>query len=693
MRRKHLIIWPLAALPLVSGLEALPAQTAPVAPTTNAPGTPAANGANPTDLNTPSVATPTVPTTNPAAPAGGIGAVTPLPLPEPPVLVTSLADARNLAGEQTTPLLLEDALVLALENSPLRVAALAGEAAARARIGTSRSAGGLQINLTGNASLSHNQLSGFGGSGSTVGTTNTGGSASNGVPETFPSTGTVGTTGNSGAGQAAVSRSALRDTGTTGTGTTGTGTTGGGTTPGGATGGNNGGNVGNFFGSNNGFFNNNESLNLGLTYPLYTGGRVKASVRQAQYAALAQAAQTLQTESDILLATTSTYLGVLRAGQLLDVTESNLAVARERRRIAGVRYAAGASARLDVLTADTTLADAIQRRLAAGDSLAQYKATLNSFIGREPETPLRVEPISTLIPRIPLMIGTSSPASAGATAPGAGTVPATGLGFATGTIGGGSGAVNDAVNSTRATTANPPTGATAVGGATRVDALGQMSSADLRALTDKSRASLATAEQQVNISQAGVDLAKAQRRPSLGLSLAGLINNPVTAIISRFGAVFGLNIAQNLFDSGRSKSQIAEAQALLAQSQQSLRNQRLNLYNQIEQALLQFDAAQKSVASTDTAVVAGQEAVRAAQLGYQAGVRTSVDVSDAQNSLLQAQTNAVNSRFDAAIAQVSLAAAVGVSTEAGQTAYLRALREEAQRTLATQVVDKKHRRR
>jgi outer membrane protein TolC len=211
-----------------------------------------------------------------------------------------------------------------------------------------------------------------------------------------------------------------------------------------------------------------------------------------------------------------------------------------------------------------------------------------------------------------------------------------------------------------------------------------MSSADLRALTDKSRASLEVARQQVNIQQAGVDLAKAQRKPSLGLSLSGLLRNPVSAIVSRFGVTLGLSLAQNLFDSGRNRSQIAEAQALLDQQQQNLRNQRINLFNQIEQSLLQYDSAQKSVASADLAVTSANEAVSAAQLGYQAGARTNLDVSDAQFNLLQAQTQAVNARFDAAIAQVLLAAAVGVATETGRAAYEQSLREEAQRVLTTQ---------
>jgi outer membrane protein len=104
----------------------------------------------------------------------------------------------------------------------------------------------------------------------------------------------------------------------------------------------------------------------------------------------------------------------------------------------------------------------------------------------------------------------------------------------------------------------------------------------------------------------------------------------------------------------------------------------LQVANQIEQALLTLDTAQKREISADTGVVSAAEAVRATQVGYQAGARTALEVTDAQAALLAAQTDAVNARFDVATAQSRLAAAVGVLTGEGQTAYQRALAEEEQ---------------
>jgi outer membrane protein TolC len=414
-------------------------------------------------------------------------------------------------------------------------------------------------------------------------------------------------------------------------------------------------------------FDSSQSVQTTADIPIYTGGRVKAGRRVAEAGARFQAAQTLQVEQDLVLSTIEAYLGVLRTGQLLEVAESNLAVSRERRRVEQVRYEAGASARLDVLRADTTLAEAQQQRIAASNNLAQAKAALNTLMGRVPEAPLRTETITTLTPRVPLPPEIAVTAATGTTTPGV-TAP---------------GVTAPGVTAPGATVPGATVPGATVPGATVPGATvpAPDSSAVLRDIAERSRPAIAAGQAQVEAGEAGVDVAKAQRKPSLGLSLTGLLRNPV-GFAGRFALGIGLNVAQTLFDSGRARSQIDEARALAEQSRQNLGNQRLNVANQIEQALLSLDSAQKRLASADVAVVAAAEALRASQLGYEAGARTRLEVSDAQVALLTAQTEAVNARFQVAQSQADLSAAVGVLTTEGQAAYERALTDEAKRAEA-----------
>ena len=136
----------------------------------------------------------------------------------------------------------------------------------------------------------------------------------------------------------------------------------------------------------------------------------------------------------------------------------------------------------------------------------------------------------------------------------------------------------------------------------------------------------------------------AARKPSIGASLTGALRNPAS-FLGRFTLGLGASIAQSLFDSGRSGYQIRQAREVVQQAQQNLQNQNLQVAGTIEQNVLAIDTSQQKLNDTEVGVVAAAGALRAAQTGYRAGTLTSVDVSDAQTALLQAQTDAVNANF------------------------------------------------
>jgi outer membrane protein TolC len=490
-----------------------------------------------------------------------------------------LADARNLASLNAPETSIVEAIARTVENYPQRAAALAALRAAQARIGIARAAGGLQVGLSGNQGLQRDF-----------------GSSSNSSSGSF--SGGTGSGSSNGSSQ----------------------------------------NVNQVLG-----FESTQTLGVDASLPIYSGGRVRAGKRVAEAQARAQAAQTLQTTQDLVRTSIETYLNILRSDQLLEVAQSNLEVSRERSRIANVRFFAGAAARLEVLRADATLADAAQRRVDASSSLAQFKAALNILMGRKPETPLRVMPISTLSPRVPVPQLVNVSATSAATS--------------------------------FEELSTPP--GEAVPLAATITPLVNPSNDPLYALAETNRPAGISFEEQLRAAEANIDVAKAAKRPSLGLSLGALLRNP-TSFAGRFALSLGLSLAQNLFDSGRSSSQVREARALADQARANRDLSRLQVANQIESALLSLDAAQKRAQLSEIGVVAAREALRAAQLGYQAGASTSLEVSDAQAALLQAQQQAVNARFDVANAQSNLSAAVGVLTVEGQQAYELALQQEMQ---------------
>ena len=191
-------------------------------------------------------------------------------------------------------------------------------------------------------------------------------------------------------------------------------------------------------------------------------------------------------------------------------------------------------------------------------------------------------------------------------------------------------------------------------------------SIELRAVAGQSLPSLQATDENINAAQFNVAVQKSQRKPNVALSLTGLLRDPV-GFVGRTILSAGASVAQTLFDGGRISSQVREANASLDQARLGLTGQQLQVANAIEGSLLTLDSARKRLASTDTAVLAAREALRAAQLAATVGAGTPLDVTDAQNALLQAETNAVNARFDVAQAQVQLAAATAITAGGSAT--------------------------
>lgn len=348
-----------------------------------------------------------------------------------------------------------------------------------------------------------------------------------------------------------------------------------------------------------------QQLSLSVSLPVYDGGRIKSSRRAAEASARAQLLASQQTEQELAAQTILAYVSILQNQELLQVADSNLATTNERRRIAGVRFNAGAAARLEVLQADSDLASAAERRIASANGVAQSKAALNILLARAPETPVRVEKMQTLVlpavARFPLAAEATAIAN-GATAP---------------------------------------------------------TSPDLRARANAGLPSLGATREQINAAQFNVEAQRAQRRPNIVASLTGLLRNPA-GFLKRFALGNSLSIAQVLLDGRRISSQVEEARATLAQARSNLTGQELQTANAIEGSLLSLDSALKQQTSAQTAILSAQEALRAAQLGYTAGAGTQLDVITAQNTLVNAQTQAVNARYAVAQAQVQLAAATAI---------------------------------
>jgi outer membrane protein TolC len=121
----------------------------------------------------------------------------------------------------------------------------------------------------------------------------------------------------------------------------------------------------------------------------------------------------------------------------------------------------------------------------------------------------------------------------------------------------------------------------------------------------------------------------------------------------------GVGATLNIFDAGLARSRIHEAEGSRDAAAATLAQVRQTVALDVRTALSVLRQAQVNRQTTAANVQQAQEALRIAQVRYRAGVATSVEVTDAQVALTQAQTNEVNAEYDYLDAETALARAIG----------------------------------
>ena len=114
-----------------------------------------------------------------------------------------------------------------------------------------------------------------------------------------------------------------------------------------------------------------------------------------------------------------------------------------------------------------------------------------------------------------------------------------------------------------------------------------------------------------------------------------------------------------LYDGGTTRAKVTEAQSDL-RSQQITRNQlRQNVSVEILQALSNINDAQSRAASATVGAAQAEEALRLANVRYQNGIGTILDVVNADAQLSQARTNSLNAQYDYQTSLAQLTRGIG----------------------------------
>jgi outer membrane protein len=134
-----------------------------------------------------------------------------------------------------------------------------------------------------------------------------------------------------------------------------------------------------------------------LTQPLYTGGKVSATLHKAESQVMAERATLIAQEEQSFIDTVNAYVNVIQNQQLLALQVSNEQVLTEQLRATNDRFRVGEITRTDVAQAEAALAGATAQREVAEGNLQTARATYQRVVGYLPPGNL-IEPQPLRLP-------------------------------------------------------------------------------------------------------------------------------------------------------------------------------------------------------------------------------------------------------------------------------------------------------
>ncbi|MDR5695294.1 MAG: TolC family protein [Armatimonadota bacterium] len=158
--------------------------------------------------------------------------------------------------------------------------------------------------------------------------------------------------------------------------------------------------------------------------------------------------------------------------------------------------------------------------------------------------------------------------------------------------------------------------------------------------------------------EAALELARSGARPNLALQGAYFLSGTsLQNLTSNWQVILALTL--NLFDGGLTKARIQEAEERLRQLQVAESQQRQAIELEVRQSYLTLQSAVAELEASGKAVEQALEALRIANVRYQAGVSAQLEVIAAQAALAQAEVNRVQALFNYNLALAQLERAVG----------------------------------
>ena len=386
---------------------------------------------------------------------------------------------------------------------------------------------------------------------------------------------------------------------------------------------------------------------LAATVPIDISNVLSSATSQARFEEVAAKLDLSRIRNETVFSVESAYYAVLRAKALVRVGVQDLQNSLDRLNDSEVRYKAQSVAYLDVLRAQTDVANSQRQVISAQNALSNTVAQLNNAMGIEVTTPTQVtttgaisEPPGVAPPSLP------PPAPNGSSEKGLeGMVPAPDP--STITVPPGPDSAREVGSKILQAT---QLGARVPGGPER------------RALS--TRPEILEADANIAAAKKGIVIAEKSILPSLSIGAGYFDLRSVTG--TRYDepqAFVGLTVP--LFDSGLARSRVQEARASVSEAVTQKRLEIDTVTLDVQQAYLALVQARDQVAVANQALTEARGAFDIARIRYnvgvssRAGISPLLEVSDAQAALTLADQNQVNALYDYNRARAQLDRAIG----------------------------------
>jgi outer membrane protein len=178
------------------------------------------------------------------------------------------------------------------------------------------------------------------------------------------------------------------------------------------------------------------------------------------------------------------------------------------------------------------------------------------------------------------------------------------------------------------------------------------------------RSEIAALQAQVDAAQAGVLATRRSAYPSLDATGSYAYEGEAVPMEDHRWQV-GVSLNWSLFTGFRQAGEVAEAKADLKRLRAELRNQKLQVTEEISQAFFQWQTAKASIRSAETALRQAEENLAIARGRYKAGVSDVVELSDAQVLYTESRSALVQAVYERHEALAGLTFAVGTALPHG----------------------------